>query len=266
MGATNKIAAMNNFETIRRRLAGEMSPEEAAAFDLRLQEDEALAREYAQQRAEELLLDLAAQRDLQAKIKAIRQAQQAEKPSAGPQPEAKTIGIGWRWAWRAAAGLALLIGAYAIIQFIIPGKPSHLALAQAAYAAQPPSFSEVRAIDPTLEQQALEREKKRLLSGSPEEVKAAVAALAPQAAAEPAIAYWLGHGYWRIEDYDQAAERFRFFLEQAAEDADLRPNAEYYYALALLASGEPLAAKALLEDKKAGHRFEKQMEGLLRQL
>lgn len=258
---------MNNFETIRRRLAGEMSPKQAAAFDLRLQEDEALAREYEQQRAEELLLDLAAQRDLQAKIKAIRQAQLSEAPPAAPAPEAKIIGSGWRWAWRAAAGLALLIGAYVVIQFIIRSdEPSHLAIAQAAYAAQPPSFSDVRAVDPTAGQQALEREKDRLLAGSPEEVKAAIAALAPQAAAEPSIAYWLGHGYWRIEDYDQAAARFRFFLEQAAEDADLRPNAEYYYALTLLASGEPLAAKALLEDKKEGHRFKRQMEALLKQL
>ena len=250
---------MKYFDKINRKLKGEMSASEAAEFDQELQENEELAKAYELQQMEEDLLSLAVEEDLLAEIKAIRNEQ-----SASSTKETKVVQMrSWRRVLSIAAGLAFLLAAY--FMWNNGGEdPSYMAIAQEGYRTNPPNLSGTKAVgdDP----QAFETNKQLLLSSSQQDLGAAITFFETEKADSPEAAYYLGHGYGRRGDYEKSLLNFDYFLEQAGKDDRLRPAAEYYKALTLLALGESNEVKTWIQGKKGEHPFQKPFEVLLKKI
>lgn len=253
---------MKYFDKIERRLKGEMSESEEKAFDQELQENKELAEEYELQKIEEDILDFAVEEDLLARIRQIKK----EKADVPTVPK-KTIAVK-KYRWRRsltaiAASLVILIAAYYAVEYNNnSGTPKDIALT--AYRQMPPNLSLTKAIDNNTE--AWETNKQFLLSKENEKVISATSFFENEKKRTPEAAYYLGHGYWNLEDYDKALMNFEYFLDNSVNDDRLVPLAEYYKSLALLASNREDDAREFILAKKIGHPFEKPWNELLKNL
>ena len=263
---------MKYFERIQRRLDGKMTEEEAAAFDRERKENKALAEEYELQQLEDDLLDFALEEEIRAEVQTARRAyeqQNTKGPAVSDKPASKsgkTRSLNWKAGLSIAAGLALLAVAYFLL---LPRSddPSPIKVAQAVYQENPPNLSGgKRTADP--QQDDDKRMYKQLTAGQPEQVREAVAYFDAQASTDPAAYYYLGHGYWQLGKYEQAARSFERLLEAAETDrgSELYLNTQFYYALSLLAQGQTEQAGQFVASLDTDNVFKPILEKTLKKV
>lgn len=263
---------MKYFERIQRRLDGKMTEEEAAAFDRELKENAELAEEYELQQLEDALLDLALEEEIRAEGQTARRTYEqqnsegravAEEPASG---SGKARSLNWKAGWAIAAGLALLAVAYFLF---LPqsDSPSPTEVAQAVYQKNTPNLSGGKrtADEP---QQDDGRMYDQLTAEQPGQVREAIAYFDAQASTEPTANYYLGHGYWQLGEYEQAARSFERLLESEGADraSEIYIDAQFYYALSLIAQGQTEQAEQFVASLNTDNVFKPILEEALKKV
>jgi len=262
---------MKYFERIQQRLDGKMSEEEAAAFDQELEKNAELAEEYELQQLEDDLLEFALEEKIRAEVQTARRAYEQQNAEgmvvadAPAQGSGKVRRLNWRAGLSIAAGLTVLVIAYFLFwpQNV---EPAYAEAAQSAYQNNPPNLSDVkRAADTPGED---DRMRNQLTAEQPGLVREAMAFFEAQADTESAGYYYLGHGHWRLGEYQAAARSFERFLqaEEVDQASELYLNAQFYYALCLLAQGQMEQAEQFVASLDTDHVFKPILEKALKKV
>lgn len=251
---------MKNFDRIARYLSGEMPPVEQAAFEKEMREDEQLRLEVEAQRLEEELLNIAAEEHLRRELESV----QAEGASREPQEtrrQDRIVRMRHRFPVLAAAAslLLLVVAVYALLfrgRGLPPGEVADL-----EYIATPPDFSSVRGAEAEGFADPLGKYENWIRSGEPGAIRQAADTLELASEADPAyprILFLLGHAYYRLGRFGDAAARFQALEEDRRAATFTREQAAYYELLSRMKGGEePAAFHPLLDSILAdpGHAF-----------
>ena len=247
---------MKYFEEIAKRLNGQMTKAEEEAFDRKLKMDKELAKAYELQVTEEDVLDFAIREDILTEVKTIGRAQSLQR--------GKTIRLtNWRNIATIAAGLALLVAAFFVFRNNDISQPP-LAIAQEYFNKYPPNLSSTKSADENL--QEMEQNKLRIVSPNPAELGQAIDYFETHVGTNVESFYYLGHAYWQAENHHKAQSNFQDFLNRADNNNQLRPLAEFYQSLTVLANGDTEKAKRYILENKQGHAFQVPWEALLEAL
>ena len=229
---------MKNFERIARYLGGEMNPGERATFEEEIKVDKALREELETQRLEEELLDIAAEQRIRNELEAI-QAAGAAVGRQGIKEPGKVIKLLHHFPYLAAAGILLLI--VAVFAIVYPGQGlSPVALAGQEYAANPPDFSSVRGAETAGFADPLGKYENWIESGEPGLLRQAADTLAlasEYSPGYPRIQFLLGHAYYRLGRFKEAASQFEALARNERAAVLTRQPAGYYQLLSLMKGG-----------------------------
>lgn len=253
---------MEQWERVDTYLNGGLTEEERSAFEQRIELDAQLAQVVEQARIGRMVVRQYGLRNdlksIHARMMAQRQQTEpnapAERPAAETQLKTRTVPL-WQYASRIAAGILVLVLAFATFRFATLSEDSLLE-GRALYAVETSRGAEIDEIKAQMRTAYAQGDYRRCADLY--ESRQSAADAAPNEA--DLIA---GNAYLAMHQPERAEKSFRKILsanEQSAEKP-FQEDAEYYLALTLLKAGRVAEAEVLFAPirQNPGHAYHSQV-------
>ena len=234
-----------NFDLIEAYLFGQMSSDEAVAFEQKIRQDKDLALELEMQRLEHRTMELLHREALRADMQQWKaEADMEEKASennTGSKGMTATFSRKMFYRLAAAASITLVLGFFARQFFLGGASNESMAMAEFGYTESMARGTDTDPLTPAYN--AMNQKNYRSALTQLEQI---------QKDYQPATVLNLrGECHFYLKEYSEASALYRLLL-QSNPDADLREKAEWRLLLSYLAEGKQDAEVKRLLDKVIG--------------